>query len=160
MLISQCPRVRMGFAVVVTCGVLLAMCAAQQVRANGVPPATAKRIIANEKAVWEAAKHKDMERFSELVADDAHMVFSSGMVTRAEYIRSIANRNITRYTLANFHLFIPAPGVVIITYKATIEGVFNGRQSGRLTVREASVWINRAGKWLAVLNQETPTNAP
>jgi hypothetical protein len=143
--------------VLISCGVLLATCAAQQMPApkDGVQAGVASAIIANEKAVWEAAKQNDMKRFNELVAGDARMIFSSGVVTRAEYIQAIGRRNITDYKLADFEVFMPAPNVVIITYKATIEGVFNGKRVEPFTVREASVWINRGGKWLAVLNQET-----
>jgi hypothetical protein len=51
--------------------------------------------------------------------------------------------------LADFQLFIPARGVVITTYNATIEGVFIGTQADPFTVREASVSI-KSLKWLAV----------
>jgi hypothetical protein len=148
---------RILVAVLISCAVLLATCAAQQTHApkDGARAALASAIIADENAVWEAAKQDDMKRFSELVAEDARMIFSSGVVTRAEYIQAIGRRNITDYKLADFELFMRAANVVIITYKATIEGVFNSKRVEPFTVREASVWINRGGKWLAVLNQET-----
>ncbi|NDQ55572.1 MAG: nuclear transport factor 2 family protein [Acidipila sp.] len=110
----------------------------------------------NERAVWEAAKQKDMVRFASLVGDDARMIFTSGIVTRDEYIRSIADRNITNYSLKNFQVFTPSADTAIVVYDATIAGIFKGNAVSSYTVREASVWVKRSGKWIAVLNQETP----
>ena len=113
-------------------------------------------IVANEKAVWEAAKAKDMKRFASLVGEDARMIFASGVVTRSEYIHSIADRNITSYSLRNFQVLAPAKDTTIVIYEATISGIFKGIPVSSFSVREASVWVKRMGKWVAVLNQETP----
>ena len=40
-------------------------------KANSVPNAIAAQILANETAVWEAAKRRDMRKFDALVGDDA-----------------------------------------------------------------------------------------
>ena len=84
------------------------------------------------------------------------MIFTSGMVTRGEYMRSIADRNITSYSLKNFQVFIPSADTAIVVYDATIAGVFKGKAVSSFSVREASVWVKRSGMWVAVLNQETP----
>lgn len=117
---------------------------------------TASEIVAMETAVWQAAKEKDLNRFSTLVGEDALMIFTSGVVTKSEYIRSIAERNITSYSLRNFQVFIPAADTAIIVYEATITGIFQARPITSYKVREASVWVKRSGQWVAVLNQETP----
>jgi hypothetical protein len=119
----------------------------------------AATILAHEKAVWEAAKQGDMDGFRKLVADDARMIFSSGIRTRQEYIESTATRQIKSYSLDDFQVFLPAPNTAIAIYKATISGVFAGKDVPATTVREASVWIKRGGRWVAVLNQETPMPA-
>jgi uncharacterized protein DUF4440 len=113
-------------------------------------------VVSNERAVWEAAKEKNMERFASLVGEDARMIFTSGVVSRSEYMRSIADRNITSYSLRNFQVLTPAKGTTIVVYEATMTGVFRGRPVSSFSVREASVWVKRSGRWIAVLNQETP----
>jgi len=113
-------------------------------------------VVGNERAVWEAAKEKDMERFASLVGEDARMIFTSGVVTRSEYMRSIADRNITSYSLRNFQVLTPAKDTTIVVYEATMAGIFKGKPVSSFSVREASVWVKRLGKWIAVLNQETP----
>jgi hypothetical protein len=113
-------------------------------------------IVANEIAVWEAAKKKDMRQFMELVAEDAHMIFASGVMTRSDYVHSAAERVITDYQLSDVQVYEANPGSVITIYKATISGTFRGVRVEGVVAREASLWVNRSGKWVAVLNQETP----
>jgi len=84
------------------------------------------------------------------------MIFTSGVRTRAEYLASMPSRRIVSYELRDVKVTSPAPNVAVTTYLATIAGVFEGREVPPFTVREASVWLRRAGKWVAVLNQETP----
>jgi hypothetical protein len=71
-------------------------------------------------------------------------------------MRSIADRDIKSYSLRNFQVFTPAKDTTIVVYEATIGGVFEGKPVSSFSVREASVWVKRSGKWIAVLNQETP----
>jgi hypothetical protein len=121
-----------------------------------VPQPLRREIQMREDDVWRAAKDRDMAAFRELVAEDARMVFPSGVVTRQEYIDAIEQRKINSYTIADFDMFLVAPDVVITTYKATISGVFGGHAVPPTAIREASVWVKRSGKWVAVWNQETP----
>jgi hypothetical protein len=132
--------------------------AGQQVIQEGsASPALAAHILNNETAVWEAAKKRDMHAFAELVADDARMVFTSGVMTKQDYMAEVAKRVITQYSLQNFQAFMPMKGTVITLYQATVSGSSGGKTFPPTTVRESSVWIKRGGKWVAVWNQETPT---
>jgi len=128
----------------------------ETIRSQSVAPALASEILTNEKAVWEAAKLRDMARFAELVADDARMIFTSGVMTRQDYMQALAKRTITEYSIKNFQTFVPAEGMVITLYEATMSGISNGRQFSGSTMRESSVWVQRSSKWVAVWNQETP----
>ncbi len=128
------------------------------IRNESGSPASASEILINEKAVWQAAKLRDMCRFAELVADDARMVFTSGVMTKQEYMQAVGKRTITDYSLENFQVFMPAEGTAITLYQATVSGTSNGKLFPTTTLRESSVWIKRAGKWVAVWNQETPVH--
>ena len=141
---------------------LTLMVAARGHGQSSIPPATQKtpealqRTLQDlENAVWRAARDRDVNAFRELVADDARMVFPSGIVTRQQYLDSMDQRRIRGYAIDNFEAFSVTPEVVITTYKATIEGVFGGQNVPPTTVREGSVWVKRDGKWKAVWNQET-----
>ena len=119
-------------------------------------PELAAQMVARENAVWEAAKQRDMRRFADLVADDARMVFVSGIMTKQEYMRAASARTITEYSLNDFQVFMPAKGIVITFYKATVSGTTNGKAFAATAVRESSLWVHRDQKWVAVWNQETP----
>jgi hypothetical protein len=71
-------------------------------------------------------------------------------------MHSIAERNITSYSLRDFQVLAPAKDTTIIIYEATMSGIFKGTPVSSFSVREASIWVKRMGKWIAVLNQETP----
>src|SRR5262249_31675568 len=119
----------------------------ETIKSQSAAPSLASVILTNEKAVWEAAKKRDMARFQELVADDARMIFTSGVMTRQDYVHALAKRTITGYSIKNFQMFVPADGTVITLYEATMSGTSNGRTFAGSTMRESSVWIQRSGKW-------------
>jgi len=111
--------------------------------------------IAREQAVWKAAKEHDNAAFDSLVADDALMIFTSGIMTKKQYMDSSSERKITGYELSDFQVLTPTQHTVVIIYKVRVSGVFHGKAAS-YSVREASVWVHRAKGWVAVLNQETP----
>jgi hypothetical protein len=122
----------------------------------GSPSSLDQRVIANERAVWEAVKQKDAARFSELVADDARIVFDTGILTKSDFLRSLPDRTILDYQLESFTVLKPNDQTVILIYKATRSGLNKGKPFPPAAVHEGSVWVLRKGKWVAVLNQETP----
>ncbi len=130
----------------------------KMMRNESTSPVLASEILINEKAVWEAARLRDMRRFAELVADDARMVFTSGVMTKQEYMQTVGEHTITDYSLDSFHVFMPVEGTAITLYEATVSGTSNGKMFPTTTLRESSVWVKRAGKWVAVWNQETPVH--
>jgi hypothetical protein len=115
-----------------------------------------ERVIANERAVWESVKQKDAARFSGLVADDARMIFDTGILTKADFLKSLPDRTILDYKLESFMVLKPNSQTVILIYEATRSGLNKGKPFPPTSVHEASVWVLRKGQWIAVLNQETP----
>ena len=123
---------------------------------RSISPALESQMLGNERAVWDSAKTRDMQRFAELVADDARMIFASGVITKQEYMQAVAKRTITEYSIEKFQAFLPNGETVITLYEATVAGTSNGKAFPPSRLRESSVWVLRAGKWVAVWNQETP----
>ncbi|MGB7025245.1 MAG: nuclear transport factor 2 family protein [Candidatus Acidiferrales bacterium] len=115
-----------------------------------------QRVIDNESAVWEAVKQKDAMRFDQLVADDARIIFDTGILTKSEFLSSLPDRTILDYHIGPFTVLHPDNQTVILIYKATRSGTYKGRAFPATAVHESSVWVLRKGKWVAVLNQETP----
>jgi len=115
-----------------------------------------EHVIANERAVWESVKHKDAAQFSKLVADDARIIFDTGILTKSDFLRSLPDRTILDYKLDSFTVLKPNNQTVILIYRATRSGLYKGKPFPPSAVHEASVWVLRKGQWVAVLNQETP----
>jgi hypothetical protein len=84
------------------------------------------------------------------------MIFASGVMTKQEYMQTAAKRTITEYSIEKFQAFLPNGETVITLYEATVAGTSNGKAFPPSRLRESSVWVLRAGKWVAVWNQETP----
>ena len=129
---------------------------APAIAASGSKSSVDQRVIANENAVWKAVKQQDAAKFSELVADDARIVFDTGILTKADFLASLPDRTITDYKLESFTVLKPNSQTVILIYKATRSGLYKGKPFPPSSVHEGSVWVLRKGKWVAVLNQETP----
>jgi hypothetical protein len=119
-----------------------------------------KEIIRLEKRVWKAAQKREADAFKELVPSDAIMIFQSGIIPQPEYLATMRERTISRYELYNFRGFMPNPKTVILYYQALRLGDEAGKLFPLGIVIEATTWIKRGHRWVAVLNQETPLVVP
>ena len=112
-------------------------------------------ILENERAVWDAAKTRDMQRFAELVADDVRMIFASGVITKQEYMQAVAKRTITEYSIESFRHSCPMGNR---NHALRGNGGRDIEWKGVSTLQTSRKFClgSRAGKWVAVWNQETP----
>jgi len=116
-----------------------------------------RKIIALEKEVWKVAQDRDAKRFAELVPADAVMIFQSGILTQPEYLATMSTRTISRYEIRNVRGFAPNAATVILMYEAVRLGDESGEAFPSGPVIESTTWVKRGSRWVAVLNQETPT---
>jgi hypothetical protein len=121
--------------------------------------AVINEVIGLEKLVWKAAQERNAKLFRELVPSDAIMIFQSGIVSQPDYLATMNVRTIARYELRGISGFMPNPNTVILYYEALRLGEENGRTFPAGTVIESTTWIKRGGRWVAILNQETPLRA-
>lgn len=127
--------------------------------------ATAARAIINsvirlEKRVWQVAQRRDADAFAQLVPSDAVMIFQSGIMSQPEYLATMHERTISRYKLHNIHGFMPNARTVILHYEALRLGEEAGNSFPKGIVIESTTWVKRRGRWVAILNQETPIRTP
>jgi hypothetical protein len=121
--------------------------------------ATIAKIIELEKEVWKVAQERDAARFEELVPRDALMIFQSGALTQPKYLATMKKRTIARYELRNIRGFMPTATTAILYYEAARIGDESGERFPSGKVIESTTWVKRDGRWVAVLNQETPVRA-
>ncbi len=118
--------------------------------------ATIKKIIKLEKLVWKVAQRRDAVAFQELVPADAVMIFQSGIMRQPDYLKTMKERTIAHYEFGPIRGFMPTDSTVILFYSAVRIGHEGSRSFSQGTVIESTTWVKREGRWVAVLNQETP----
>jgi len=116
-----------------------------------------RKIIRLENEVWKVAQDRDAKRFAELVPADAVMIFQSGILTQPEYLATMSTRTISRYELRDVRGFVANAAAVILMYEAVRLGDESGESFPSGPVIESTTWVKRGARWVAVLNQETPT---
>ncbi len=117
-----------------------------------------KKVIKLEKLVWKVAQERDANAFQELVPADAIMIFQSGIMRQPNYLRTMKERTIAHYEFGTIRGFMPTDSTVILFYEAVRIGQEGGRSFPQGAVIESTTWVKRKGRWIAVLNQETPTS--
>jgi hypothetical protein len=115
-----------------------------------------KLVIRLEKRVWQVAQRRDADAFAQLVPSDAVMIFQSGIMPQPEYLATMHERTISRYKLRKLRGFMPNERTVILHYEALRLGEEAGKLFPEGIVIESTTWIQRRGRWVAILNQETP----
>jgi hypothetical protein len=120
--------------------------------------AIVRHVIGLEKEVWKAAKERDAVAFRRLVADDAIMIFRSGIMRQPDYLATMSSRTVGHSTWKRMKGFMPNSTTVILTYETMRIGSFRGKKFPSDPVIESTTWIKRGKRWVAILNQETPVN--
>ena len=110
-------------------------------------------LIAREKALWEAVKNGDAKGFKrEFIADYAG-VNEDGVHSLDDDVRQIGIVKLRSYSLNDLKVALPAGGTAVLTYKATVQGDYQGQDfSGDYYCM--SVWVSRGGKWVAAAHSE------
>lgn len=135
--------------------------AQHQVTPSGDDEATKKLIIGLETKTWELAQKRDVKDLAALVADDYQDVGEFGVWDKQKSVQSNAEPGfeLSKFSLDHFRFTRLAPTVVLLTYEAKQTGSSDGKPlPSPLFI--SSVWVNRKGKWLSVLYQDTPAAAP
>ncbi len=123
----------------------------------GSPPLAASdadlvsQIIANEKATWEATKNKDRSALAAFLAEDYREVSGNGVRGKAEAIQTLEEGVVTDYWMEDVRVAEHDKQVAVITYKVRIEGIYKGQRFPPKSYYTTSIWMNRDGKWQAVL---------
>jgi hypothetical protein len=79
----------------------------------------------------------------------------TGLTTKADVVKGLADCDVKDYALDSFKMMKLDSNVMLVTYKATVHATCGG-QAAPENIMAASIWVNRAGKWVAPFHQETP----
>jgi hypothetical protein len=113
-----------------------------------------KDLAANETALWNGFKNKDMKPFDEHLGNDAIVVDSSGVMSKTTLPEGLKMCNIKSFSLSEWKLVKPTTTTALLTYKGTQEGTCGGAPVPS-AVWASSLWVKRKDVWVAVFHQET-----
>jgi ketosteroid isomerase-like protein len=125
-------------------------------------PADDKSVQEVEKAIKalnEAFQNRDADAVKRLTTEDhvAITPYYGGPAKRTEQIDTLGDLKLTEYTSTQMKITPLTKDTVLITYALTLKGTFKGKELMSKNYASA-VWVNKDGKWLEALYQETALN--
>ena len=112
-----------------------------------------KFLIDRENALWEIVKNKQVDAFRKYYADNYSGVSSDGVKDINQEVEGVRIVDLKEYSLADTKVVFPNKATAVLTYKVTVRGSFQGQDISGVYYA-SSVWVNQAGKWLAILHTE------
>jgi hypothetical protein len=122
--------------------------------AASTPPSTTADAEANEKAVWAALNAKKSDVFASFLSPDFIEVEAYGVSDRAASVKQTEQFDFSKSSLSDWKTVKVSNDASIVTYVAH----FPGQKPD--TEYHSTLWVNRDGKWLAVLHHGTPKAPP
>jgi hypothetical protein len=110
--------------------------------------------IADEKLVWDAFKSKNYDGFAALLDDAFFEVESTGVYDKAAAVKGAAEFDATRFELSEWKSAKLDNNAALVTYLVKPMDPKWDQE------RHTSIWMNRSGKWLALLHVGTPVAKP
>jgi len=130
--------------------------AANSADPSPVQSALQEQIVSHEREELDSLKTGDMALFASLLADDAVFVDAHGAAGKAEVVKNTTQFRLSEYTMENVKFVAISTSSGLISYEITEKGASHGREfSAHVFV--SALWAERAGKWICLFSQETPT---
>jgi hypothetical protein len=116
-----------------------------------------EKLIANEKAVWDAYKQKDAKALGQLLAEDYYAIEDADgeIMSKAQAIQSVRSLELTNYEMKDVAVIPINDGSAIVRYKVKMEGAAFKHAFVPQWSMVSSVWVKRGGKWQNLMYQET-----
>jgi hypothetical protein len=109
---------------------------------------------ANEKLVWDAIKSKNYDAFGAMLTADFVEIEPDGVRDKAESTKDVGMFDASKAQLSDWKTVKFDSDASLVTYVFTMPG------PKPMQERHTSIWVNRAGKWLALFHQGTPVEPP
>jgi hypothetical protein len=115
------------------------------------PAETGPDPIADEKLVWDAIKSKNTDAFAALLAPDSVELEADGFYDRAASVKSVSMFDGSKFELSDWKSAKIDSDAAFVTYLVTPPASQNMGPE-----RHSTIWVNRNGKWVALLHVGTP----
>jgi hypothetical protein len=88
-----------------------------------------RQIVAKEREGLDALKAGNVERFGELIADDAVLIDAHGSASKAQVLQNVAGFKLTEYTMDDIKLVPLSAKSGLIAYTISEKGISHGKNS-------------------------------
>jgi len=119
------------------------------------PAETGPDPIADEKMVWDSIKNKNSDAFAALLAADSIELETDGVYDRSASVKSVSNFDFSKFELSEWKSAKIDADAAFVTYLVTQPASPNMGPE-----RHSTIWVNRNGKWVALLHVGTPVAKP
>ena len=110
--------------------------------------------IANEKLVWDALKSKNYDAFAAYLAPDSVEIEADGVYDKSGSVKGVSMFDASKYQLSEWKSVRLDNDASLVTYMVASSGPNPEPE------RHSTIWVNRSGKWLALLHVGTPVAKP
>ena len=119
-----------------------------------------KKLSANETALWNAWKNKDVKPFQMWLTADGVSIGEDGRGNKADLVKMLPSMpcDVKSFTLSDWQLAMVDADAAVLSYKGSAEGTCGGQPIP--TTWSSSLWVNRRGKWMVFSHQETNAKTP
>ena len=113
--------------------------------------------VENARQVLRAAFDSGDAKVIEQRTTADHLAITTGFqfFSQADQLRTLSDYRLSSYEAAGLQVIPLTEDVVQLTFRADIEGTFQGRQLPS-KIRVVETWVRRDGKWLQASYQSTP----
>lgn len=118
-----------------------------------------QQIVAAEREELETLKTGNVDRFAELIAEDAVFVDASGAADKAKIVKNVRDFRLTDYSMSDIRFVQLSETSGLIAYTITEKGVSHGREFAAQAYISA-LWTKQEGKWVCRFSQETAVKQP
>ncbi|SRR5712692_1940395 len=118
------------------------------------PAETGPDAIADEKIVWETFKSKNYDAFAAMLAPEFVEVEATGVYDKAGAVKGVKEFDASQFELSEWKAVKFDNDASLVTYMVKGTGANPDQE------RHTSIWMNRGGKWMALLHQGTPVAKP
>lgn len=127
--------------------------------AKSAPTRGVNTAFAHEQAGWDALKAGDIAAFNKAVNGTFTYIDPNGIVAwTPKMSEGIKDCTLTHFTSEDVHTQQPAAGIVVLSYKATLDQTCKGTKAPS-PIYVLSVWQRSGPSWRMIAHSET-TAAP
>lgn len=113
------------------------------------------KLEANEHRAWDAFVKKDADAFRVAMEAGAMSIDPSGVMSVAQVVQSMADYNVTAYTIDHTQL-VPIDGdVVALLYTAHVTGTYRGQPIPEVPIYASTVYKRKGNTWIGMVHQES-----